>query len=157
MLRSAKITTAESRNSILKYGFIACMFYIAFLLLMRVLNLHTITELRMVNYVFLCVICIVEIKRQVSKGKGYVPFLEVFFESFFTGIFSFFLFSVFLFFYTRIDEQMNEIILSRATETLKQIPTAIVLLEGTAVSIVVALINLQYFRRYEEGEVPVDK
>ncbi|MBL7930405.1 MAG: hypothetical protein JNL60_00800 [Bacteroidia bacterium] len=157
MLRSAKITLAESRNSILKYGFIACLFYIAFLLLMRVLNLHTITELRMVNYVFLCVLCIVEIKRQVTKGKGYVPFLEVFFESFFTGVVSFLLFSVFLFFYTRFDEEMNEIILSRASETLKQIPTAIILFEGAAVSIVVALINLQYFRRYEEGEVPVDK
>ena len=153
MLHAAKISLTKMRNSILTYGFISCLFYIGFLLLMKMLNLMHITELRMVNYVILCLICMYQIKRWVFKTGAYVPFLQVFCTALFTGICSFAFFSAFLFVYTRFDNDLNELFIQNTNTFLSSLPTVIVFLEGSAISIIVALINLQYFRRYEEGEV----
>ena len=152
MLRAAKISLTRMRNSILNFGITACLLYIAFLLLMKMLNLMRVTELRMVNYVILCVVCLYQLKRWVNKEEAFVPFLTVFFTSLFTGIFSFLLFSAFLFVYTRFDAELNELFIQNTPVSFSFLPTAIILFEGSAASIVVALINLQYFRRYEEGE-----
>jgi hypothetical protein len=124
---------------------------------MKMLNLMHVTELRMINYLILCLVCLYQIKRQVNKAGAYVPFLQVFFTTFFTGLFSFFLFSVFLFAYTRFDIELGELFVQHVPLSLRQLPTAVILFEGSAASIIVGFINLQYFRRYEEGEVSVDK
>lgn len=152
MLHEAKISITQMRNSIIAYGFISCILYIAFLLTMKMLNLMHVTELRMLNYLILCLVCLYQIKRWVLKTGSYVPFLQVFFTALFTGIFSFVLFSAFLFVYARIDADMNQLFLESTRGLFTHIPTVLLLFEGAAVSIIVALINVQYFRRYEEGE-----
>lgn len=141
------------RNSIFSYAGTACLLYIAFLLLMKLINLMHVTELRMVNYVLLCLICIYQIKRWVNKTGSYIPFLQVFFTAFFTGLFSFVFFCVFLLVYTKFDTELNELFVQNAPATFRFLPSIVIFFEGSAASIIVALINLQYFRRYEEGEV----
>jgi hypothetical protein len=141
------------RGSILNYSITCCVLYIAFLLLMKMLNLMHITELRFFNYVLLCVVCIYQIKRWVNKTGAFVPFLQVFFTALFTGIGSFLFFSAFLFVYTKFDTQLNELFVQNTPAPFRFLPSVLILFEGSAASIIVALINLQYFRRYEEGEV----
>ncbi|MES2763775.1 MAG: hypothetical protein V4677_16285 [Bacteroidota bacterium] len=140
------------RNSILLYGFISALLYIGFLLTMKTLNLMHVTELRLFNYVILCLVCMYQIKRWIIKTGAYVPFLHVFTTVFFTGILSFVLFSSFLYFYTMIDADLNQLFIENAKDVFSFFPTIVILFEGSAISIIVALINLQYFRRYEEGE-----
>lgn len=141
------------RSSILTYAGIACVTYIVFLLLMKMFNLMHITELRMVNYVLLCLLCIYQIKRWVNKTGSYIPFLQVFCTALFTGILSFMFFCAFLFVYTKFDTELNELFVQNAPETFRFLPSIVIFFEGSAASIIVALINLQFFRRYEEGEV----
>jgi hypothetical protein len=157
MLQSAKISFSKMRNSILSYGFICCALYVVFLLLMKVFNLMHVTELRMVNYVILCLVCIYQMKRWIHKTGSYIPFLQVFFTAFFTGVASFVFFTAFLFAYTRLDAELNELFIQNAPDTFRFLPSIIILFEGSAISIITALINLQYFRRYEEGEVSAKK
>lgn len=157
MLHAAKISFTKMRNSILTHALISCLFYIGFLLLMKMLHLMHITELRMVNYVILCLVCMYQIKKWVMKTGAYIPFLQVFLTALFTGIASFVFFSTFLYIYTRFDVELNELFVNNTHEVFSSLPTIVVFFEGTAVSIIVALINLQYFRRYEEGEVSPKK
>ncbi len=152
MLHAAKISLTKMRNSILLYGFISALLYIGFLLTMKTLNLMHVTELRLFNYVILCLVCMYQIKRWIIKTGAYVPFLHVFTTVFFTGILSFVLFSSFLYFYTMIDADLNQLFIENAKDVFSFFPTIVILFEGSAISIIVALINLQYFRRYEEGE-----
>jgi hypothetical protein len=153
MLHAAKISLTKMRNSIINFSLTLCILYIGFLLLMKLFGLMHVTELRMFNYVILCLVCIYQIKRWVHKTGAFVPFLQVFFTTLFTGVCSFLLFSAFLFVYTRFDVELNELFVQNTPVTFRLLPTAIILFEGSAASIIVALINLQYFRRYEEGEV----
>jgi len=157
MLHAAKISLTKMRNSILGYGAVSCAFYIVFLLLMKALNLLHVTELRMVNYVILCLVCIYQIKRWVYKTGAYVPFLQVFFTALFTGIASFIFFSIFLYVYARFDTAFNEMFVRNIPESLRFFPSIVIVSEGSAMSIIVAFINLQYFRRYEEGDVSPKK
>ena len=157
MLHEAKISFVKMRNSILSYGFISSLLYIVFLLLMKVAGLIHVTELRMINYVILCLVIIYQIKRWVFKTGAYVPFLQVFFTALFTGITSFVFFSVFLFLFTRLDPEFNALFIQHTPQAFLFFPTITILCEGAAVSIIVAFINLQYFRRYEEGEVSPEK
>ena len=157
MLHAAKISTRKIRNSILAYGFVACLLYIVFLLTMKMFDLVHITELRMVNYVILLFVCFAEIKRWVNKTGAYVPFLKVFTMSFFTGIWSFLLFNLFLYAYTQFDFELNELFIQTVAKPFQFQPTTVIMLEGSAMSIIVAFINLQFFRRYEEGEVSPKK
>jgi hypothetical protein len=152
MLHAAKISLTKMRNSILLYGFISALLYIVFLLTMKTLNLIHITELRLFNYVILCLVCMYQIKHWIIKTGAYIPFLQVFTTTFFTGIVSFILFSSFLYAYTMIDAELNQLFIENAKDVFSLFPTLVILFEGSAVSIIVALINLQYFRRYEEGE-----
>jgi hypothetical protein len=147
----------QMRNSVLLFGAIGCACYIVFMLIMRAANLLHVTELRWVNYVILCLLCIVEIKRWVTRTGKFVPFLQVFSVSFFTGIFSFLLFSIFIDIYSAFDPQMKQILAENVPHAFEYLPSTVLFLEGSAISIITALICLQYFRRYEEGEVEPHK
>ena len=152
MLHAAKISLTKMRNSIFLHGLIACLLYIGYLLTMKTLNLMHITELRLFNYVILCLVCMYQIKKWVIKTGAYVPFLHVFTTAFFTSMLSFILFSAFLYIYTMVDAELNQLFIENAKDIFSFFPTLVILFEGSAISIIVALINLQYFRRYEEGE-----
>jgi hypothetical protein len=156
-MESIKMTSPELPmrkivRSVLVYGGISCVFYIAFMLLMKLVGLLVVTELRMVNYVILCLVCMYEIRQWIKNRETYVPFLQVFATAFFTGLWSFFLFSVFLFVYSKFDTQLNELFAQQPVQMFENFPSILIFFEGSAVSIITALINLQYFRRFEEGE-----
>ncbi len=153
MLQAAKLSLTKMSSSIAAYAMISCILYIAFLLLMKYFGLERLTELRMFNYVLLCVACIIQIKRWVRKTGTYVPFLQVFFTAFFTGVLSFLLFGIFLEIFIQFDYTLKDLFLQNVPTQFQFLPSIVVFFEGTAVSIIVALINLQYFRRYEEHDV----
>jgi hypothetical protein len=157
MLEPARIPTVKVRNSILMWAVICAVFYIVFLMIMKFTGLLQVTGLRAINYVALFVVTFMGIKRWVSQTEHFVPFLTVFVSTLFTGVASFALFCIFLVFYAESDPLLNDLFHQHAPDTLKSIPSALILFEGTAVSIVVAFINMQYFRRYEEGEVSPEK
>jgi hypothetical protein len=157
MIERARTPIAKVRNSILRFGVICSVFYIIYFLLMRAFGLTHITALRAVNYLVLFAVCFYGIKKWVSKTKAYVPFLTVFGITFFSGLFSFLLFSIFLFFYMRFDTSFNEVVSEYVPSIFRDYPSVLVFFEGSAISIIVGFINMQYFRRYEEGEVELKK
>ena len=145
------------KKNILTYGAICCAAYIAFLLLMKAANLMQVTQLRLVNYLFLFLVCMHQIKSHMNVTGTFVPFLKVFGITFFTGVWSFLLYSLFLFVYSRFDTKLTELFVVHTPAYLKDVPSVVILFEGSAVSIMVAFITMQYFRRYEEGEVKQEK
>jgi hypothetical protein len=157
MLEPAKIPVTTVRNSVIKFAAICCAFYIVFLLLMQALDLVHITGLRVVNYLFLFMVCFIGIRRWVFRSEHFVPFLTVFATSLLTGVLSFVFFCIFLLIYSGFNSEMTELFNRHAPTALRSIPSVIILFEGAAVSIIVAFINMQYFRRYEEGEASPER
>ncbi|MGZ3900581.1 MAG: hypothetical protein ACXVP4_10545, partial [Bacteroidia bacterium] len=151
-MTSPELPLRKVTKSVLIYGGISCVFYIIFMLIMKLAGFLEVTELRMVNYVILCLVCLYEIRKWVKNRETYVPFLQVFGTAFFTGLWSFFLFSVFLFIYSKFDSQLSALFAQQRMVVFNNMPSIMIFFEGSAVSIIVALINLQYFRRFEEGE-----
>ena len=139
------------------WGALCCLIYIVILFVMKVAGLLEITGLRVVNYLALFAVCFLGIKGWVNKTEHFVPFLTVFLTAFLTGIFSFVLFSIFLMVYARFDTNLMDLFNQHAPDALRSVPSAIILFEGSAVSIIIAFINMQYFRRFEEGEVSPEK
>jgi hypothetical protein len=136
---------------------ISAAFYIIYFLVMKALGLTHITALRAVNYLMLFAVCFYGIKKWVSQTGHFIPFLTVFATTFFTGIFSFLLFSVFLLYYSQFDSSFTQMMTSYVPAIFREIPSLIIFCEGAAVSIIIGFINMQYFRRYEEGEVSPEK
>ncbi len=157
MLEPARIPLAKVRSSLVIWGALCAVFYIVFFLIMKAAGLAEVTGLRAVNYVVLFLVTFFGIKRWVHQSGHYVPFLTVFLTAFLTGVFSFVLFCIFLTVYSQFDVQVTELFNQHAPESLRSIPAVIVLFEGSAISIICGFINMQYFRRYEEGEVSADK
>ncbi|MBL0047403.1 MAG: hypothetical protein IPP32_04800 [Bacteroidetes bacterium] len=79
-------------------------------------------------------------------------FFECFDYRFFTGLFSFLLFSIFTYFYSKFDAEMADLLLKSTQNFISSMPSIVILLEGSAASIIVAFICMQYFRKFEEGE-----
>jgi hypothetical protein len=157
MLEPARIPLPKVRKSIATWAAICCAIYIVFLFIMKFAGLMEVTGLRVVNYLVLFLVSFFGIKKWVSQTEHFVPFLTVFLTTLFTGIFSFALFCIFLIIYGGFDPNLTDLFHKVAPDTLKGVPSAIILFEGSAVSIIVAFINMQYFRRYEEGEVSPEK
>jgi hypothetical protein len=157
MLEQAITPITKVRNSILRFGIICSVLYIVFFLLMSAFGLAHITAFRIVNYVFLWAVCFYGIKKWMSKSGAFVPFLTVFGITFFTGMLSFLLFSIFLFLYSRFDSSFTRLVSVNVPTFLREYPSVLVFCEGAAISIIIGFINMQYFRRYEEGEAEVKK
>jgi hypothetical protein len=153
MLEPARIPTVKVRNSILMWGALCAVCYIVFLMIMKMAGLLNVTGLRAVNYIILFLVCFFGIRKWVFKTEHYVPFLTVFITSLFTGLVSFALFCIFLILYSQYDTELTNLFRESAPTGFRAVPSTVVIFEGAAVSLVVAFINMQYFRRYEEGEV----
>jgi hypothetical protein len=151
-LTSPELPMSKVRTTVLIYGTICCVLYIIFLLLMKAVGLMHVTELRMVNYVILCLMCLFEIRKWIRTRHTYVPFLQVFATAFFTGLWSFLLFSAFCYVYSNYDEELRRLFFENTYGVFPNVPSIVLFFEGSAASIIVAFINMQYFRRYEEGE-----
>jgi hypothetical protein len=81
-----------------------------------------------------------------------VPFLQVFFMAFATGICSFVFFSAFLFVYTRFDPQLSSLFAQSSIGSPLATPSAIILIEGSGVSIIIALVIMLFFSQYDEDK-----
>ncbi len=156
-IKSANVSITKMRNSILLNGAICCLLYIAFFFLMKLVGLVHVTELRFVNYLILFFVCFKLIKGWIKETGSYVMFLQVLGTSLFTGVWSFILFSSFLYIYSQFNKELAELFVQRSMGMFSTAPSIIILFEGAAASIIVAFINMQYFRRYEEGEKRPDK
>src|SRR4051812_669803 len=109
MFKAAKITFAKARSNILLFAVLNCACYIVFMMIVKYTGLLHVTGLRTVNYVFLAILSIIQIRSLVKRFDGFIPFLEVLTITFVTGTFSFFLFSVFLFGYSFFDPYLNSL------------------------------------------------
>ncbi|MBA3664950.1 MAG: hypothetical protein H0W61_12180 [Bacteroidetes bacterium] len=116
-----------------------------------------ITELRLVNYFIIWAVTFFQIKKWIKETGKFIPFLQVYCVVFFTGTFSFILFSLFLYLYTHLDPYVAAIMTKHTTGMIRSIPSIILAFEGAGASIIIALINMVYFTRYEEGEAGVNK
>lgn len=150
-MRSHELPMNRIIRSVLVHGSICCALYIVFMLIMKVSGLLAVTELRFVNYVILCLVCLFEIRQMIKRRETYIPFLQVFSTAFFTGLVSFFLFSVFLFVYAKFDQELNFLFRNQDVPVFTNFPSIFIFFEGSAASIITAFINMQYFRRFEEG------
>ncbi len=157
MLEPARIPLPKVRKSIVLWAALCCLIYVIFIFIMKAAGLLHVTGLRVINYFVLFFVCFWGIKRWVSQTEHFVPFLTVFTTALFTGFLSFFMFAIFLTIYSRFDTDLTNLFHSHAPDTLRSVPAAVVFFEGAAVSIITAFINMQYFRRYEEGEVSPEK
>lgn len=154
MLRALRLNASEMRNTIFVYAIINCIAYIVLLLSCKYLNVLHITGLRMLNYVLFTFISFYQLHHLIKKYKGYLPFLQVYMISLFTGAASFFLFAVFIFFYTWFDPYLNDLYLD-VSDSNRFIPALLIFFEGTGGSIIVAFIVMKYANRYADGEIEV--
>jgi hypothetical protein len=151
------ISLSKMRNAALLYGTICCGLYISFLFLMKMMGLIMVTELRFVNYLILCLVGMYQISHWIKQTGAPVPFLQVLISVLCTGVWSFMLFSLFLYIYNRYDLEFAELFVKETRGVFPAMPSIVILFEGSAMSIIAAFINMQYFRRYEEGEkAPMD-
>jgi hypothetical protein len=149
--KPAQIPDSMVRRGIFVVGTVCGLIYIGFMLLMKAFGLLHITELRAFNHIVLLVAAFIMIRRWITQTHHYVPFLKVVAASFFTGLWSFILFAVFLHVYALFDYELYTLLRLNTHETLATWPEFWVLFEGAGAAIVTSLLLMQYFRMYEDG------
>ncbi|MGZ4041942.1 MAG: DUF4199 domain-containing protein [Bacteroidia bacterium] len=141
----------KTRNETLLYGVICCTCCIIFLLVMKYMNSLEHSGFRLVNYLIILLVTFIQVRTKIKQKGEYIPFLQVFSTVFFTGTLSSVLFSVFLFVYAFFDPLLSKLLIHNAPEFLRAAPAIVLLFEGTGVSIIIALINMVYFTKFEEN------
>lgn len=149
--KPAVLPDSKIRNGIFVVGSLCGLSYIGFFLLMRELGLMHVTELRVFNYIVLVGAVFVMLRKWVMETHHYIPFLKVVGAAFFTGLWSFIVFSLFLVIWTNYDYELYNLFLKKTHGTFDTWPEFVVLFEGAGASIVTAFFMMQYFRRYEDG------
>jgi predicted membrane channel-forming protein YqfA (hemolysin III family) len=87
MLKDAHLSFLRMKKNIFLFGIINAAVFIGLFFAFKYLNLRNITGLRIINYVVLAIISIIQIHKLIKDNKGYIPFLQAYFISFFTGTF----------------------------------------------------------------------
>lgn len=85
------------------YGLYACLMFIGWFLLMRLIGLATVVELRFVNYVLLAVAAFYAARKAEAYKHWRLKYLQAFIVIFATGLFSFIYFGIFILNYSLID------------------------------------------------------
>lgn len=139
------------KNTILYavYGFLGIG---AFFLLMRVLQLHNVTELRLFNVLILIVTLNMLSRKNVRDGL-HLNYIEMLGSMLFSGILMAGLTTVaFLLYINAFDENLLSSFKNRfiADGTFNSwIAGAILMLEGFASTLAVSFISMQYWKKYE--------
>jgi hypothetical protein len=152
MLKAARITLFKVRKQILLFAVMDLLFYIGFMMLVKYTGLLNVTGLRTINYVFLTVTSLILIRRIMKSMNGYIPFLEVLSITFFTGTISFFLFSIFIFFYSFADPYLNSAFIMDTEGMSRLVPPLLVFFEGSGISIIIGLITMIYSEKFSDKE-----
>lgn len=151
MLNSTIISISQMRREIFTYAIINCLVYILLLMLFKYLGLLHIYGLRMVNYLVLGVLSIVQVRRLIIQHAACVPFLQTFFMVLLTGAFSFFLLGIFLLAYSFTDPYLNPLYATHYSG-IRLVPSLFVFFEGTGASTIIGLITMLYSTQFESGE-----
>lgn len=149
--KPAHIPDFRIRRGIFVVGTFCGLIYVAFFLVMASLGFMHITELRAFNFIVLFIASFLMIRKWVHDTHHFIPFLKVIGTVFFTGLWSFIVLSIFLTIYTWYNPELYDLFIRKTMGLIHSWPQFVVLFEGAAVSIVIAFILMQYFRRYEEG------
>lgn len=157
MLKAAQLSFSTMRSSIFTFGAANAGIFILFAIAFKYLNLLHIWGLNMINYVVLTLLSLYQVNHWIKTGKGYVPFLQVFFTILFTGAVSFILFGAFILIYSLSDPLLAKMYITHADSAGRLVGPILLFFEGTGGSIIVGLIASFYAARYEDGEVPVDQ
>lgn len=123
------------------------------LMFFKYLNLLHVYGLSLVNFALLFLISILQFKLQIKKSGGYIPFLQSFFTTFFTGTVAYVLFAAYLFLYAMLDPYTAELYLPTSGEAGVLTHFVILFFQGSGGSMIVALATSFYTARYEDGEV----
>jgi hypothetical protein len=141
------------KKTILLHALLAAVCYIIFFLIMRAVNLLHVTELRFVNYAifgFAGYMALKELRKHISLN-----YFQDFGAAFLTGIVSFFFLAVFLYIYLHIDSGFSEYLTSHVVNGMSSTPSEISIIlffEGSAMSAIVTLCIMQYFKRFMDKE-----
>jgi hypothetical protein len=155
MLSKAKISFSKLKKNIFLFGIINCAVYIILFLAFKYLNFKNITSLRVVNYVALILVSLFQIHNLIKRKNGYIPFLESFGLIFFTGTWSFMLFSAFIYIYSWCDPYLHELFIMDSSSQNKLVAAMLVFFEGSGGSLIIALITMFYSGMYEDGEASI--
>jgi uncharacterized BrkB/YihY/UPF0761 family membrane protein len=117
---------------------------------MRIFNVLHVTGLKMINYVSFCLIGLYQIKKIAQDGEMRFSFLKGFSLIFFTGIFSFLLFAIFIFIFSQIDSSLNNVYFHFAEGDQQITPFILVFFKGSAASIIIALIVAIYSEKFSD-------
>ncbi|MEP7263750.1 MAG: hypothetical protein ABI772_04605 [Bacteroidota bacterium] len=85
------------------YGLYACLLFIGWFLLMRLIGMATVVELRFFNYVLLAITVYYAARKAESYKHWRLKYLQAFIVIFATGFFSFIYFGFFILNYSLID------------------------------------------------------
>ena len=98
-----KLTPSVIVRTGAEYGIYACIAYIMYFILMRLIGMATVIELRFANYLFLLIAAYYASLKAENIKQWRLKYLQAFIVIFITGAFSFFYFSIFLLIYSRFD------------------------------------------------------
>jgi hypothetical protein len=153
MSKAAQIPFSKIKMNVLIFGILNFGLYLSFFFSCKHFNIMHITGLRMVNFLILSLTALVLINRWKKQYDGYFPFLTVFSSILLIGVISFMLFAIFIFFYAGYDPELTELFVTKIPENLRQVPAIVILFEGTAGSIIVALILMIYTSMINDSRI----
>jgi len=135
---------------LLKYAIIATFAYIAYFLLMKIAGLADIPELRFVNYFIYFFVTYYALYDFIKVKKHGMEYLEGMAFTFQLGAVSFFLFGLFVLFYSLFSPFFMEIVGREMQSANLGMwgPTFIVCAEGLGISSVVSLCMMQYYQAF---------
>jgi len=154
MSKANEMSLSITKKKILVFGILNCVVYIILFMSFRCFNLLQFSGLRMLNYVSLFLISLYQIKRWVKQIGTYIPPLQAFCAIFFTGSWSFMLFSGFIFVYSLFDPYVTELYFNTYGQ-LQSWSALLIFFEGVAGSMVITMITMMYSNRYENGETKI--
>ena len=154
MIKRSKIIFPKMKTKIFVFGTLNCVVYIILFMSFRYFNLLHYSGLRMLNYVTFFILSLYQINRWVKQIGAYVPSLQAFVVVFFTGAWSFLLFTCFIFACSLFDPYITELYFNMYGK-LNSSSSFLIFLEGLAGSIIIAMIAMMYSDRYEDGEVKI--
>ncbi len=161
MIRKSQhsISNAEINKTIIKFSFIAAIVYMVFFGLMKMSGYAEVTELRFFNYFLYAIVGAAALQELRKKGEGKIYYLNGFAVALLTGIVSFVIFGGFIYVYSLFNNFFTSTLqtIYPGAMTLGYFAAPVIIAaEGIAISSIVALCLMQYFKRYAYGKTRRD-
>jgi hypothetical protein len=143
-------TISEGTRLAISYSFLLALIFVCIFLIAKIFNLEAVTELRALNYVFMFPVTYVMLKKYYVAHEYKIDYFKGFALALVTCVLGQLWFSLTFYFYLKIDQGF----LHRLVENLPnkvlypELSLAFITLsEGIAISVIVALALMQYFKR----------